>query len=159
MTTAQLYDEFDEQFSVLCAAFDRSYTSERREAYRTAFVGKLTAAQVARIVERVLGEQGPEKLPSIRELWQTWRALRAAAPRRIEQTPTGSEWSDWDRSANIALLSCARLYPERNPQDGWDLARRLGAQFQALADDGDAQTFQQLKAAMLREYERLPAVA
>lgn len=152
-------DEIDEHLATLCAGFDRGYTADRRNALRTAFVGKLSAPQLARLVEHLLGERGAEKMPSVREMWAAWRSLRAPAMRSVEQAPPGPEWSDWHRSANIALLSCARAFPRRDPQAAWELARRLGAQFQALADDGDAQPFEQLKAAMLHEYARLPEAA
>ncbi len=66
--------------------------------------------------------------------------------------------SDWNRSANVCLLSCAIVHPGRDGRAGWALARRLGQQFQVLADDGDpAATFNALKSAMLLEYADLPA--
>jgi hypothetical protein len=153
-------DEIDDHLATMCAAFDRGYTADRRNALRTAFVGKLSAPQIARLVEHLVGEQGADKMPTVREMWAAWRSLRAPARPRVEQAAAaGHGWSEWHRSANVALLSCAREYPRRDPQAGWEIARRLGAQFQTLADDGDAQPFESLKAAMLREYARLPEVA
>lgn len=151
-------DEFDDHFAALCAAFDRGYTADRREAFRTAFVGKLSAAQVARIVERMVGEAGPERMPTIRDLWQAHRAMRAPGPvRQSDQRPAIS-LPPWQASANVALLSCAIAYPGRDDRSGWQLARRLGEQYQALTEDGDPEaTFDRLKVSMLREYARLPA--
>lgn len=151
-------DEFDVQFAALCAAFDRGYTADRREAMRSSFVGKLSAAQVARLVERMVGEGGPERMPTVRDMWQTWRAMRAPAPRSEPEKPV-HVWPQWHASANVCLIVCAQRYPGRDSRAGWNLARRLGGQFQALADDGDAQPFGALRAAMLAEYARLPVVA
>ncbi len=152
----QLRDEYDNQFAALCAAFDRSYSSDRREAMRASFVGKLTAAQVARMVERLVGEHGPERMPTVREMWTAYRALRAPRP-TPPAAPPGAELSRWNAAANTALFFAAIAHPGRDSAAGWDLARRLGQQFQALADDGDpAATFDTLKAAVLREYATLP---
>ena len=62
----------------------------------------------------------------------------------------------WHATANACLIGCSITYPGRDSRAGWALARRLGADFQLLADDGDAQPFDALKAAMLREYAHLP---
>lgn len=158
MSVTNLRDEFDDQFAALCAAFDRGYTSDRREAMRTAFVGKLSAAQVARIVERMVADGGPERMPTVRDMWQTWRTMRAPAPRSEPAKPQ-HVWPQWQGSANVCLITCAQRYPGRDSAAGWNLARRLGQQFQALADDGDARTFSELRAAIASEYERLPVAS
>lgn len=63
----------------------------------------------------------------------------------------------WHATANACLIGCSITYPGRDSAAGWNIARRLGQQFQALADDGDpAATFAALKAALLTEYARLP---
>ena len=157
MSVSNLRDEFDDQFAALCAAFDRGYTADRREAMRTAFVGKLSAAQVARIVEKLVGESGPEKMPTVREIWQAHRSLRAPAPRSAPDK-LQHVWPPWQASANACLIRCAQQFPGRDSTGGWNLARRLGHQFQLLADDGDVQSFDALRAAMLTEYARLPVV-
>ena len=66
----------------------------------------------------------------------------------------------WHATATACLIGCSITYPGRDSTAGWNLARRLGAQFQALADDGDpAATFVALKASMLGEYGRLPVAS
>ncbi len=152
-------DEYDDQFAALCAAFDRGYTADRRAALRAAFVGKLSAAQVARTVERLIGESGPEKMPTVREIWQAYRSLRAAAPARKVERVVEHTWPPWHAAANVILIGCAQRHPGRESRAGWELARRLGADFQLLADDGDAQPYDALKATMLAEYARLPMQA
>lgn len=158
MSVSNLRDEFDDQFAALCAAFDRSYTADRREALRTAFVAKLSVAQVARIVERCVGESGLDRMPTVRDMWTVWRSMRAAAPVREESRPVHT-WPQWQASANVCLIVCAQRYPGRDSRAGWDLSRRLGGQFQVLADDGDARTFSELRAAIASEYERLPVAS
>lgn len=159
MSVSNLRDEFDDQFAALCAAFDRSYTADRREALRTAFVGKLSAVQVARVVEKLLGPDGPEKMPSVREIWQAHRSLRAAQPKRVseqERPPVET----WDGHANAVLIRCALAHQGRDSHAGWQLARRLAAQFRVLAEDGDPDaTYAALRAALLTEYGRLPVAA
>ena len=152
-------DEFDDQFAALCAAFDRGYTIDRKQALRTAFVGKLTILQVSRVVEKLLGPDGPEKMPSVREIWQTHRTMRAAPPKRESELPRAPV-ETWDGHANVILIGCAQAHLGRDGRDGWELARRMAAQFRSLAEDGDpAATFAGLKSAMLTEYARLPVVA
>ena len=66
----------------------------------------------------------------------------------------------WDAAANVALIGCAVAYPGRDSRAGWELARRLAAQFRVLAEDGDPDaTYAALTAAMLGEYGRLPVAA
>ena len=159
MTVTPIRDEFDDQFAALCAAFDRGYTADRREAFRTSFVGKLSVVQVARMVERLVGEYGPEKMPTVREMWQTFRALKArGGPAGADQEHRPAVvWSRWHQAANAAMFFAAIAHPGKDSRAGWQLARRLGDQFEALGADGDPEaTFDAMKAAMLREYARLP---
>lgn len=152
-------DEIDDQFAALCAAFDRGYTADRRMALRAAFVGKLSAAQVARVVEKLLGPDGPEKMPTVREIWQAHRSLRVAPPRRDSELPR-AQVETWDGHANAVLIRCALAHPGRDSHAGWQLARRLAAQFRVLAEDGDPDaTYAALRAALLTEYGRLPVAA
>lgn len=152
-------DDYDGQFSALCAAFDRAYTPERRTAYRAAFVGKLSAAQVARAVERLIGEGGPDRMPTVSQIWEAHKAARARAPYRgpsghgaLQEPPQAPPWV---LAARRMLIRCAWLHPGKDARQGWQLADRLGAQFQALADDGDPQQPAQLQSALLAEYSKL----
>lgn len=152
-------DEFDDLFAALCAGFDRGYTVDRRNGLRTAFVGKLSAVQVARVVEKLLGPDGPERMPTVREIWQAHRSLRAAPPRRTSEMERATV-ETWDGHANAILMRCALVYPGRDSRAGWELARRMADQFRTLAEDGDSDaTYDALKAAMLGEYGRLPVAA
>lgn len=149
-------DAVDRQFSALCAAYDRAYTPERRSAFRAAF-RSLTAAQVARMVERLLDGHGPERMPTVHECWQAHRSIEA---RREAGAPAGLRdqvnLSPWHREANRFLVHCAISHPGKDSRAGYRLAKRLADQFEALANDGDpAASLPRMAAALLREYERL----
>lgn len=69
-------EAFEEQFAALCAGFNVPCTLPRRHAY---FLGlaKMTIAQFARVVERVLTEANLEDMPTVTALWRVHRERRA----------------------------------------------------------------------------------
>jgi hypothetical protein len=71
--------ECDEQTTRLCAAYNVPANAERLDAYWTAF-GKLGAVEFARMIEHCLTDQGPEKMPSVRQVWDVRRQLRTRIP-------------------------------------------------------------------------------
>jgi hypothetical protein len=97
-------DEFDKALAQLCAGFNVPCTEERREAYGRAF-RKLSPLMWDRLVDYALSEDGPDKMPTVRELWSIRRELRAQLPQAA--TPTQPPWEGdmWDIAANRHLLA------------------------------------------------------
>lgn len=98
-------DELDRQLVMLCAGYDRPFTTERREAYRKG-LAKMHPAMLERVVEHCLGEDAPEKFPTCRQLWQISAKLRARrAPGATADA--GPRMSRWAILANQVLLVMA----------------------------------------------------
>ena len=152
----QELDAVDRQFSALCAAYDRQYTNERREPFRSAF-RLLTASQVARMVERLLDGHGPERMPTIHECWQAHRSIEAARNRDDPGTPQEINLPAWQREANRLLIHCATSHPGKDSRAGYRLAKRIAEQFEALANDRDPDaTLGRMATALLDQYQKLP---
>lgn len=91
-TVHDLFDDWDLKFSELCAAYDKPYTNERRAAYRKG-MQKLHSAAWLRLLEHCISEAGPEKFPTVRDLWAIHRKLRswtARAPKANTEEWRGS---------------------------------------------------------------------
>ena len=110
--------QFDEHFAVLCAGMNVPPTPERREAYWRG-LSHMSVTSWARVVDRAIGEQGPEKLPTVPGLWRLYHQMRAAPPIR-PHTPQPETRSEW-----IARLGGAHLCAF--------LMRREGASRDSLA--------------------------
>jgi hypothetical protein len=82
--------EFWEQLATLCAGFNIPVTTERKEAYWTG-LRKMNLVQFVRVVEYALSEDGPDKFPTTKAIWNLHKAARAQATqvtqpvRQIEQ--------------------------------------------------------------------------
>lgn len=94
-------EEFAPLFAALCAAYDRPVTPEREAAYWQAFHG-LHVAGWQRLVETCLGEDGPERMPTVRALWDVRAKLKRAAPAINRQ----DEAAPWHGSESRRLLNC-----------------------------------------------------
>lgn len=102
--SVDLFDDFDRAFAKLCAAFNVPCTNERRSAYRQAF-GKIHLAGWERLIEYCLSEEGPEKFPTVKQLWILRKEMRHSAPAAREPEKA---WDPWLVRANLALLSHIR---------------------------------------------------
>lgn len=98
--------QFELQLRTLCAGFNVPPTPERLEAYEKAF-GKLNAAMWARMVEHCLAEAGPNRMPTVRELWDIRRELRVGPPQYIHERKETDGWQGdaWDLAANRHLYA------------------------------------------------------
>lgn len=76
--------EFESQLGALCAGFNVPATKDRQEAYWTG-LSKMTLLQFVRCVEGALGQDGPEKFPTVNALWQIHRKARHHAPQSVPQ--------------------------------------------------------------------------
>ena len=66
--------QFDEQMALLCAGYNVP-VSVRPDAYWKG-MAKMSIIEFARCIERALSEDGPEKIPTTRDLWNIRRDLR-----------------------------------------------------------------------------------
>lgn len=69
--------EFDAQMAQLCAAFNVPDKGQAA-AYWIAF-RRLSLIEFARIIEAALGPDGPEKMPTVKQLWRIRAELKTAA--------------------------------------------------------------------------------
>lgn len=76
--------QFDEQIALLCAGYNVP-VSVRPEAYWKG-LEKMSIVELARCVEFALGEDGPDKIPTTKDLWNIRKQLRVhrAPPQKIE---------------------------------------------------------------------------
>ena len=68
-------EQFDAQVATLCAAYNVPL-GDRPAAMWQAFE-KISLSEFARMVEYAMGESGPEKFPTVKQLWNIRRDLRA----------------------------------------------------------------------------------
>ena len=98
-------DEWTTAMTELCAAYNIPATAERLAAYRKS-LGKLHIASWHKLVEHCLGPKGPEKMPTVPQLWRIHRELRAAfAP--IKAREQDEEFTKWEIHANKVLFQLA----------------------------------------------------
>lgn len=78
--------EAEKLFSALLAGFDRKATPERLEAYWRG-CNRMSLPLLDRVVDRALGDHGPDEIPAPKRLWGIARDLRAeGAPPRAGNT-------------------------------------------------------------------------
>jgi hypothetical protein len=70
-------EEFRAQLEKLCAAFNVPCTEAREEAYFRAF-SRLSLIAFARLVDAALDENGPQKLPTVHDLWELYKHTKGA---------------------------------------------------------------------------------
>lgn len=100
----------DEHVNVLCAGFNVPATLERREAYWRG-CSKMPLFMFGLVVEHVLGDGGPEKIPTAPQIWQIHRQLRNEQRERERALPQTSIKQALDGLAlhgNRVLLSFLR---------------------------------------------------
>jgi hypothetical protein len=72
--------EFAELLEKLYAGFNMPVSAARTTAYWEG-LGKMSLGQFARCVEQCLGENGPERIPSVPALWKIAKGMRAEVPK------------------------------------------------------------------------------
>ncbi len=77
--------QFDEQILLLCAGFNVP-PSVRPEAYWLG-LAKMSLPEFARCVEFALSEDGPDKIPSVREIWGLRVKMRRQGQARAVEAP------------------------------------------------------------------------
>lgn len=99
---------FDQRMMVLCAGFPPMIaTSERIEAYWTG-LQKMPFPQFVRCVEFTLSEDGPEKIPTPKQLWQLYRKLRQGVATNRPTTKPDVQLHDYVAFANRCLYKFLR---------------------------------------------------
>lgn len=71
--------DFETHLAVLFGGYPTFLTPPRVEAYWRG-LSKMPLSVFVRCVDHALGEQGPDKLPTVNTLWQISKRLRAPAP-------------------------------------------------------------------------------
>jgi hypothetical protein len=153
--------EFDAQLARLCAAYNVPATPERLDGYWTAF-RNLSLLEFARIIEAALGEQGPERMPTVPALWGIRKALRVKPPHMLQERRDVDPWpmaanrllvaylwrrrlneghsGDISLAARVAATSSlaeffSGLHAERDPEATFaELARRFDGAMARIAD-------------------------
>jgi hypothetical protein len=108
--------EFDVQMAHLCAGFNVPL-GDRPSAYWLG-LAKMELATFARVVQHALGEEGPEKIPTVGQCWALSKQLRAARLRPAIE-PERPQWQGdkWDIDANHHLLVHLRNHPKKYAPD------------------------------------------
>lgn len=108
--------EFDAQLVMLCAGFNVP-VGERSAAYWKG-LAKMELLTFARVVEECLGENGPEKFPTVGVCWNVSKKMRAARYTPVAESKE-SQWKGdkWDIEANFHLLNHIRRHPKRYAPD------------------------------------------
>ena len=101
--------EFDGYVAKLCAGYNAPL-GDKPEAYWTAF-SKLSLIEFARCVEFALGESGPEKLPTVRGIWDIRRQLKTRLSQRDPEKllPDQPKWLKLINSMFLKYLSKRRF--------------------------------------------------
>lgn len=111
--------EFERQVSLICAAYNVPM-GDRGAAYWTAF-NRLGIIEFARIVERVIGPDGPDKMPTVKQLWDIRRELKH--PKPAPRSPNSKDvltalvetalakWPLTDAQRRLAWNWITRFYP------------------------------------------------
>lgn len=150
---------FEDQLGALCAGFNVPVTELRAEAYWRG-LQRMHLGQFARVVEYALSEHGPERIPSVPQIWllhKQARSQRPAAPTPVADAAPAYDalhgfaqrcLLHWLRQrGGVAEATLARLVAEKN---------RLLAQFREIAAE-ETLTADEVRPAMLRAFDRVAA--
>jgi hypothetical protein len=147
------FDEFTRQCSVLCAGFNVPATPERIDAYWRG-LQKMDVLVFARVVEHALGQGGPERIPTVPQLWNLQRAMRSRpAPQMAEPE------REYDSLHCFAQRCLLRWLMENGPVGDEMLPRlvaeknRLLEQFRVIAAE-EKLTADDVRPAMLQGFDR-----
>lgn len=94
---------FEKHFAQLCAGYNLPMTELRGDTYWRG-IGKMPLPDVERVVEHCLGEEGPERFPTVNVCWQLSRQLK---PQRARGALSHEPPEDVKRQGP--------------PQDTWDI--------------------------------------
>jgi hypothetical protein len=103
------FNAFSEQASVLCAGFNVPATPERIEAYWRG-LQKMDLMVFTRAVELALGEGGAEKFPTVPQMWNLAKRLRAPPQIITFQTKDPLVVDDYVAFANRRMLRYLMRY-------------------------------------------------
>jgi len=102
--------EFDRQVSLVCAAYNVPL-GERADAFWLAF-NKLQLADFIRIVTAVVGPDGPEKMPTVRQLWGIRKTLNTERKAQVDNNAMM-------RALGQHVFAIARLSVFQQSGRGW----------------------------------------
>lgn len=96
--------EFDTLVAELCAGFNVPM-GERSAAYWKG-LAKMPLSGFAKIVEMALGEDGPDKIPNVRNVWDIYRKrrLELRAPRQPEASEPEQPFDEWEARAGRRFM-------------------------------------------------------
>lgn len=151
-------DDFEAQLAQLCAGFNVPLTGERVAAYWLG-MQRMDLPLFARVVEYALGEHGPEKIPTVPQLWNLKRQMRS---RPKPEAPPIDVKPAFDHFHGFGQRCLLRWLRENGPVEPDVLLRlvagknRLVEQFREIATE-EPITAEDVRPAMLREFARLAA--
>lgn len=96
--------EFDRQLEILFGGFPAFLTEPRKEAYWRG-LQKMPIHGFIRAVDHFLGESGPEKMPTLHGVWQTYKDFRATNARSVAKSTEVDARDKFDRFADHLFLN------------------------------------------------------
>lgn len=97
--------EFEAQLAVLFGGFPQFLTPPRVEAYWRG-LAKMPLSTFVRCVDQALGEQGTDKLPTVKTLWELSKQLRAHRP--AQSTAPAAAFDPFVAFGNRCLMAFLR---------------------------------------------------
>jgi hypothetical protein len=141
------------------------------DAFRTG-LSKLPLPAFSRVVDHCLGENGPERMPSVRECWSIYKRLRTShvRPALPQHSADDRSYSESLRLVNLMFFAWLRKeVSTRGSNDGWrtvgDVEMRerravcieLASQHDALLSEHDPQaTIDRLATSFTAGMARIP---
>lgn len=157
-------EEFETHLGTLCAGFNVPMTELRTDAYWRG-LQQMSALQFARVVEHALSERGPERIPTVPQVWNLHRELRRTA-RAPAPSPSSSPPPAFDsfhafgQRCLLRFLSAAGAVPDDVVPRLVAEKNRLAANFRSVAAECEV-TAEEVREAMFAGFARVagkPAV-
>jgi hypothetical protein len=144
--------EFVRLMEMLCSGFNVPSTDLRAEAYWRG-LQRMDIAIFARCVERALGERGPEKMPTVPQVWNIYRDIKTKPALDVRQEP-----SIYDGIHAFGQRYMLRFLMRDGPVSDSALARliqaknRIIGQFREIRRDDPSVTADEVRSALDRVF-------
>lgn len=130
-------EEFKNQLVILCSAFNVPI-GDREEAYSKG-LSKMSLIEFARVVEHVIGEGGPERIPTTGQCWNILRTIKSKPVMQLGYVAK-PQTSRQDNLAFFANRIMLRYLIMEKTIDVWatlKIKNRLVKDFAAFIRDAD----------------------
>jgi hypothetical protein len=150
-------DAFESHLGALCAGFNVPMTELRTEAYWRG-LQQMHLLQFARTVEHALGEEGPERIPTVPQMWAVWKKVRNRRPAQTS-VPATAVPPAFDSLHAFGQRCLMRWLLQNGPVTDEHLARliqvknRLVGQFRQVRTECDI-TAEEVRESLLEAFRR-----